>query len=281
MYVVESVWLLFFAYFAISQARIISTANNADPIVIAVNWTANDYLLHTTPSLQIVTNPLVSRQFSPISKKIFDDLAQLNAEYTRFAAWFPYPKMAVAELDPPSGLFQCSTAGESYPIHLSCQQNGGVISSIDFASYGTAAGACGQMKEGSCHSTKSLDIVQQACLGKQECSVPASYEIFGDPCKFQCLEKLITSSYISCRLRNSQETARTNPMQSTTKQYLLEFHLCRSVLSRLSSGDRRSFSHRHVLDATCLVVQTRYATYLPGQCHRDGLGVSSGFTVSR
>ncbi|CAF0893830.1 unnamed protein product [Adineta steineri] len=156
--------------------------SSADPITIEVSWSAKDYPLHTTPSLQIVTNPVVSRQFSPVSKKIFDNLAQLNAEYTRFAAWFPYPKMAVAELDPPSGLAQCGNAGESYPVQLSCRKSGGTISSIDFASYGTATGACGQMKQGTCHATTTMDIVKQACLGQQECSVPASYQIFGDPC---------------------------------------------------------------------------------------------------
>ncbi|CAF0912877.1 unnamed protein product [Adineta steineri] len=156
--------------------------SSADPITIEVSWSAKDYPLHTTPSLQIVTNPLVSRQFSPVSKKIFDNLAQLNAEYTRFAAWFPYPKMAVAELDPPSGLAQCGNAGESYPVQLSCRKSGGTISSVDFASYGTATGACGQMKQGTCHATTTMDIVKQACLGQQECSVPASYQIFGDPC---------------------------------------------------------------------------------------------------
>ncbi|CAF4195797.1 unnamed protein product [Adineta steineri] len=90
--------------------------------------------------------------------------------------------MAVAELDPPSGLAQCGNAGESYPVQLSCRKSGGTISSIDFASYGTATGACGQMKQGTCHATTTMDIVKQACLGQQECSVPASYQIFGDPC---------------------------------------------------------------------------------------------------
>jgi len=183
MSIIKWGWAFLLGHFIFSSAHTCSTSNNADPIVITANWSTVDYLLHTTPSLQIVTNPLVSRQFSPISKQIFSSLEQLHAEYTRFAAWFPYPKMAVAELDPPSGLFQCGNAGEGYFVHLSCEQSGGVISSIDFASYGTATGACGQMKQGTCHSTNSLDIVQKACLNQQECSVPASYEIFGDPCK--------------------------------------------------------------------------------------------------
>ena len=196
MNTIEYMWLFLVGYFIFSSAGTSSISTNVDPIVIEVNWSAKDYLLHTTPSLQIVTNPLVSRQFSPISKEIFANLAQLNAEYTRYAAWFPYPKMAVAELDPPSGLVQCGNSGESYPVQLSCRKNGGTISSIDFASYGTATGACGQMKQGTCHATTSMDIVKQACLGKDECSVPASYEIFGDPCKSLFII-LIKNIYIS------------------------------------------------------------------------------------
>ncbi|CAF0867898.1 unnamed protein product [Rotaria sordida] len=155
---------------------------NADPILIEIAWTAHDYDLHTIPSLQLVTNPLVSRQFSPISNKIFTNLQQLNAEYARYAVWFPYPKLAVAELDPPSGLFQCSNVGENYSIHLSCEQGGGVISKIDFASFGTAIGACGQMKQGTCDAANSSDIIQRACIGQQKCSVTASTDLFGDPC---------------------------------------------------------------------------------------------------
>jgi len=157
---------------------------NADPIVITVNWITQDYLLHTTPTLQLVTNPLVSRQFSPVSKEIFANLKQLNAEYARYAVWFPYPKLAVAELDPPSGLLQCASVGEGFSVDLSCQRGGGVISKIDFASFGTPVGACGQIQQGTCHADNSSDIVQKACVGQQKCSVPASVALFGDPCKY-------------------------------------------------------------------------------------------------
>jgi hypothetical protein len=157
---------------------------NADPILIEVSWNIHDYDLHTIPTLQVVTNPLLARQFSPVHKQIFASLKELNAEYTRYAAWFPYPKLAVAELDPPSGLFQCGNVGQDASIDLSCAQSGGVISKVDFASYGTSSGACGQMKQGACHAANSTDIVQKACVGKQNCSVPAAVDLFGDPCKF-------------------------------------------------------------------------------------------------
>ena len=158
--------------------------SNADPILIEVSWAIRDYDLHTVPTLQVVTNPLLSRQFSPVHTQIFDSLKQLNAEYTRYAAWFPYPKMAAAELDPPSGLFQCGNVGQDATIDLSCAQSGGVISKVDFASYGTSSGACGQMQQGTCNAANSTQIVEQACIGKQNCSVPAAVDLFGDPCKF-------------------------------------------------------------------------------------------------
>uniref|UniRef100_A0A6B2L0Y4 SUEL-type lectin domain-containing protein n=1 Tax=Arcella intermedia TaxID=1963864 RepID=A0A6B2L0Y4_9EUKA len=40
---------------------------------------------------------------SPVADRIFDLLAQLGADYVRYVPWFPYPKVGVAELDPPSG----------------------------------------------------------------------------------------------------------------------------------------------------------------------------------
>ncbi|CAF3871120.1 unnamed protein product [Rotaria sp. Silwood2] len=156
---------------------------NGDPILIQISWTIHDYNLHTIPTLQVVTNPLLSRQFSPVHKQIFASLKQLNAEYARYAAWFPYPKLAIAELDPPSGLFQCGNVGEDFSINLSCEQNGGVINKVDFASYGTSIGACGQMQQGKCHAANSSQIIQRVCIGQKTCSVPATSDLFGDPCQ--------------------------------------------------------------------------------------------------
>jgi hypothetical protein len=168
---------------SISQIkRDLNNKINIDPIVIEISWNKHDYNLHTIPTLQVVANPLLMREISPIHDKIFSNLKQLNAEYTRYAAWFPYPKLSVAELDPPSGVYQCGNVGQNYSINLSCEKNNGIISKIDFASYGTSNGTCGQMKQGTCHATNSSDIVKQICLGKETCSVPASIDLFGDPC---------------------------------------------------------------------------------------------------
>ncbi len=155
----------------------------ADPIQIEVSWNAHDYDLHTIPTIQVVVNPLLDRQFSPIHKQVFASIKQLNAEYVRYAAWFPYPKMGVAELDPPSGLYQCGNVGNNFSINLSCEESDGVISKVDFASYGTSSGACGQMKQGTCHAENSSEIVQRVCIGQKVCNVPATSDLFGDPCK--------------------------------------------------------------------------------------------------
>ena len=238
-----------------------SQSVKADPIAIQVSWNTHDYNLHTIPTFQIVTNPLVSRQFSPVSRAIFDNLKQLNAEYARFAVWFPYPKLAVAELDPPSGLAQCANVAENFSIDLSCERGGGVISKIDFASFGTATGYCGQIKEGTCNAANSSDIIQKACVGQQKCSVPASASLFGDPCKcsFQTKTALIITIY---RPWNTQTTTCSDAMQSTTKQYLLELHLHRSHVPRLSRCNSWPFTYHFVFYSTQLAFPTRFTTHL-------------------
>ncbi|MGB8987315.1 MAG: glycosyl hydrolase family 39, partial [Candidatus Sulfotelmatobacter sp.] len=55
---------------------------------------------HTVPTLQAVINPMLQRG-SPIHDAALDALHKLGADYVRYAFWFPYPKMAVAELRPP------------------------------------------------------------------------------------------------------------------------------------------------------------------------------------
>lgn len=55
----------------------------------------------TTPTLQLIENPMV-RKNSPIHDSTFKALKELGADYVRYVPWFPYPKMAVAELKAPA-----------------------------------------------------------------------------------------------------------------------------------------------------------------------------------
>src|SRR5271170_5258956 len=66
---------------------------------VVVNWdkkTPN----RTVPTLQAVVNPML-RRGSPIHDASFEALRRLGADYVRYAFWYPYPKLAVAELQPP------------------------------------------------------------------------------------------------------------------------------------------------------------------------------------
>ncbi|PQM33125.1 beta-galactosidase 16 [Prunus yedoensis var. nudiflora] len=56
------------------------------------------------------------------------------------------------------------------------------ISKVLFSSFGNPSGDCKTYATGSCHSSNSKAIVEQACLGKRRCSIPVSLQKFGDPC---------------------------------------------------------------------------------------------------
>ncbi len=150
--------------------------------------------------------------------------AELHAKYARYAAWFPYQRLGVAELDPPSGpylyanipattsghivslLAACScgpsawavgsgggSIGQTRPVQLTC--SGSIIASIDFASYGQPTGTCGSYSVGSCHATSSLAVVQSLCLNRSSCSVPMTS--FGPP---PC-DGAYLAVQVVCRLR--------------------------------------------------------------------------------
>jgi hypothetical protein len=69
---------------------------------VHTEWTSTLRALRTQPTLQVVVNPLLLRQV-PQSKAAFEALALLGANIVRFVPWLPYPRLAVAALEPPSG----------------------------------------------------------------------------------------------------------------------------------------------------------------------------------
>lgn len=73
-----------------------------DTSKVSINWRKTITVSKTTPTLQLVENPMV-RPGSPIHKNTFKALKELGADYVRYVPWFPYPKMAVAQLEPPTG----------------------------------------------------------------------------------------------------------------------------------------------------------------------------------
>jgi hypothetical protein len=69
------------------------------PPLVIVNWSKKTPN-RTTPTLQAVVNPML-RRGSPIHDASLAALRKLECDYVRYAFWFPYPKLAVAELRVP------------------------------------------------------------------------------------------------------------------------------------------------------------------------------------
>ena len=71
------------------------------PVKVSINWRRTIIVSRSTPTFQVVVNPLL-RSGSPIYKSAFKAIKDMGANYVRFVPWLPYPKLAVAELKPPT-----------------------------------------------------------------------------------------------------------------------------------------------------------------------------------
>ena len=74
---------------------------SAKLLPIKVEWNRTLRISKSTPTLQVVVNPML-RQGMPLHDGAFSALKNLGANYVRYVPWLPYPKMAVAELQPPA-----------------------------------------------------------------------------------------------------------------------------------------------------------------------------------
>lgn len=92
--------IMLFAITIIFLSRVKLTAQDKSPALV-VNWDNIIAVSKTTPTLQVVENPAV-RPSSSIHTNTFKALKDLGADYVRYVPWFPYPKMAVAELRAPT-----------------------------------------------------------------------------------------------------------------------------------------------------------------------------------
>ncbi len=76
-------------------------AQEQDSVKIEVDWNNVTGTSKSTPTLQVVVNPLL-RDGSPIHDAVFGNLKDLGADFVRYVPWTPYPRLAVAELAPPT-----------------------------------------------------------------------------------------------------------------------------------------------------------------------------------
>ncbi len=71
------------------------------PFALTVQWNQVTLISNTTPTLQVVVNPRL-RPGEPLGVASYKALKELGADYVRYVPWLPYPKLAVAELEPPT-----------------------------------------------------------------------------------------------------------------------------------------------------------------------------------
>jgi hypothetical protein len=73
----------------------------AEPVKVSVDWAKTTAVSNTTPTLAMVSYPIL-RQSSPIHDQVWSTLKELHGTYVRYQLWQAYPRLSVAELEPPS-----------------------------------------------------------------------------------------------------------------------------------------------------------------------------------
>ncbi|HMD86480.1 MAG TPA: glycosyl hydrolase family 39 [Terriglobia bacterium] len=112
----------------------VGCSNNAEPgSGLIIHWDRTTVVSNTTATLQVVVNPPL-RPGQPLGIASYQAVNELGADYVRYVPWLPYPKLAVAELQPPTSQgtswdfslidpmmadFMNATAGHSVVVNFS------------------------------------------------------------------------------------------------------------------------------------------------------------------
>ncbi len=83
-----------------SRTKEVEQPAPAPAVEVKVSWDKVVTVSKSTPTLQVVVNPPL-RRGSQIHDRVFQALKELGADYVRYVPWLPYPKLGVAELEPP------------------------------------------------------------------------------------------------------------------------------------------------------------------------------------
>ena len=76
----------------------------------------------------------------------------------------------------------CAKTDEGQSMTLSAP-SGYLLTSVQFASFGTPSGTCGAYQQSSCWAPSTINVVTQLCVGKSSCTIDVSTATFGrDPC---------------------------------------------------------------------------------------------------
>jgi hypothetical protein len=71
------------------------------PPKLAIDWNKTTVVSKSTPTLQVVVNPPL-RPGQPLGIASYKAVKDLGADYVRYVPWLPYPRLGVAELEPPT-----------------------------------------------------------------------------------------------------------------------------------------------------------------------------------
>jgi Glycosyl hydrolases family 39 len=88
---------------AVFCATVLKAQNGDD---ITIHWDKVVRVSRTRATLQVVVNPPL-RRGTPVHDAAFQALRDLHADYVRYVPWLPYPRLGVAELEPPSNGKAC------------------------------------------------------------------------------------------------------------------------------------------------------------------------------
>jgi hypothetical protein len=91
--------ILYLGLLLLNLSSLLLTAKGTPQV--AIDWSKTILVSRSTPTLQVVVNPPL-RRGSSIHDPAFAALHDLGAENVRYVPWLPYPRLAVAELDPPT-----------------------------------------------------------------------------------------------------------------------------------------------------------------------------------
>ena len=87
---------------AVAATVVMAAALNAQQTPqLTINWGKTTVISKSTPTLQVVVNPPL-RHGEPLSAASYKAVKELGADYVRYVPWLPYPRLAVAELEPPT-----------------------------------------------------------------------------------------------------------------------------------------------------------------------------------
>ena len=93
-------WIVLAASLIASLATPLAAAAQ-QPAQLDIHWDKVTTVSTSTPTLQVVVNPRLEPN-DPLSVAAYQAVKSLGADYVRYVPWLPYPRLAVAELQPPT-----------------------------------------------------------------------------------------------------------------------------------------------------------------------------------